>query len=592
MKTVVRHRYAIIVFCMITSACSFLDLAPDGSYNDENFDDYPELMRGFVDKVYYEYMPSSYHSNYYMLLSAITDDAVYRSETNIFRKFATGNAIKTDNPFASKWSSNYTAINYLNMFLHENRGYNTKYMTDAEADQALRNCLQGDAYGLRAWMYFDLLRVWGGKGNNGKLFGVPIRLVPTESIDDYKNSDIKRASFDECVAQILADCDSAYKYLHANNRDYPTDAPQSIPVTGSARYKTLDKVAIDAIRARLYLMWASPSFNPENDMTRYEKAAEYAAKVMKHKLEVESTLTGGFSPLKKFLWTDCNSQEAIWVSKAYQTSDLEKAVYPLGFGGAADIAPTQELVDAFPMKNGYPISDSRSGYNRKTPYLNRDPRFYSSIYYHQANVTRGTSEVMYTFNCAEDGKDAPDGTKTSPTGYYIKKFVYNAWNPFDMNVQAGFHPVFFLRWTQMCLTFAEAANKTVGPTDQARYGYSAKQAIAWLRSRATNDGAPGITNDPYLEECAASQEKFNELVMNEWRIETCFEGERYYNLRRWGVSVAELNRPLHGVKIQGGQYDYTRVVETYTYPSLWTPIPWYDVSVCGMPQNEGWNTWN
>ncbi len=593
MKIYIRHIFYAVIFSFILSSCSYLDLMPDGRYNDENFDDYPKLLRGYVDKVYNSYLPSTYYSSYYVSLSALTDDAVYRSESNSFRKYAVGSANKTGNPFIPKWEQNYAAINYLNLFLHENRGYNTQYLTNPESDLAMRRSLQGDAFGLRAWMYFDLLRVWGGKGTNGTLLGVPIRLEPTEDIDGLTNRAIKRASFDDCVKQILADCDSAYKYLHTDNRDYPSDPSQSIMVTGSARYKTLSKVAIDAIRARLYLMWASPAYNPDGDMTRYEKAAEYAAKVMKHKLEVESTLAGGFKPLNKFIWTDCNSQEIIWLSNTIKSTDLERAFYPLNFGGTATVVPTQELVDAFPMKNGYPITDARGGYNKNAPYKDRDPRFYSAIYHHGSRITRSTSaEVVYNFDCAVGGKDAPGGANTSPTGYYIKKFIYQGWNPYDLNVLTGYHPVFFLRWTQMCLTFAEAANMTVGPNDEARYGYSAKQAIAWLRSRTTNDGMAGISNDPYLEECSGNKDKFDALVRNEWRIETCFEGERYYNLRRWGVSITELNAKLHGVQIQGTQHDYSPEVETINYPSLWTPIPWTDQERSGIVQNEGWSSWH
>ena len=41
------------------SACTFLDPLPNGSYNDENFELYPELLRGFVDVVYNELLPET-----------------------------------------------------------------------------------------------------------------------------------------------------------------------------------------------------------------------------------------------------------------------------------------------------------------------------------------------------------------------------------------------------------------------------------------------------------------------------------------------------------------------------------------------------
>ena len=580
------------------SACTFLDPLPNGSYNDENFELYPELLRGFVDVVYNELLPETYLDNYYIPMSCATDDAIYSSPTAAWRIFSSGSAKMLSNPFDTKWRDNYRAINYLNMFLENDRGYNTRYMVAEDSDLALRNCLQGSAYGLRAWMYFDLLRVFGGKAENGELLGVPILTEPT----DPKTADastIERATFDECAEQILKDCDSAYKYLPRNNRDYPGDPQQSIQITGSARYKSLDQIAIDGLRAMVYIFWASPAYNPENDMSRYDKAARYAAAVIKHKLEVESTLTGGFDPTRGFSWHNVNSPEIIWPSEMRQSSNLETSFYPQQFGGSALVAPTQDLVDAFPMANGYPINDKRSNYDPTHPYEGRDPRFYATIFYNGAQVRRlnNASEVMYTFECANGGKDAPGSNEVSATGYYIKKFIYRNWNTNDTTKELGYRCIHFMNWTKMCLIFAEAANKYVGPTDEGTYGYSARQAIAWLRNRPTNDDEPGLGTfgDPYLDECAAEATTFEGLVKNEWRVETCFEGDRYYNLRRWATDVSEINKPIHMAKIsnQSGliSYEYP-VVETLKYPSLWAPIPYTEISKCPkLLQNQGWETW-
>lgn len=580
------------------SACTFLDPLPNGSYNDENFELYPELLRGFVDVVYNELLPETYLDNYYIPMSCATDDAIYSSPTAAWRIFSSGSAKMLSNPFDTKWRDNYRAINYLNMFLENDRGYNTRYMVAEDSDLALRNCLQGSAYGLRAWMYFDLLRVFGGKAENGELLGVPILTEPT----DPKTADastIERATFDECAEQILKDCDSAYKYLPRNNRDYPGDPQQSIQITGSARYKSLDQIAIDGLRAMVYIFWASPAYNPENDMSRYDKAARYAAAVIKHKLEVESTLTGGFDPTRGFSWHNVNSPEIIWPSEMRQSSNLETSFYPQQFGGSALVAPTQDLVDAFPMANGYPINDKRSNYDPTHPYEERDPRFYATIFYNGAQVRRlnNASEVMYTFECANGGKDAPGSNEVSATGYYIKKFIYRNWNTNDTTKELGYRCIHFMNWTKMCLIFAEAANKYVGPTDEGTYGYSARQAIAWLRNRPTNDDEPGLGTfgDPYLDECAAEATTFEGLVKNEWRVETCFEGDRYYNLRRWATDVSEINKPIHMAKIsnQSGliSYEYP-VVETLKYPSLWAPIPYTEIRKCPkLLQNQGWETW-
>lgn len=591
---------AILLPVIAISGCSFLDPLPDGSYNDDNYEENTKLLRGYVDKIYNDFIPTLYATNYLLGISAATDDAVYRSETAAWRKFSNGTALMSGNPFTSKWNSDYSAINYANLFLKDRVGISSRYLIDKEADAVYRRTMQGSAFGLRAWYGFDLLRTFAGKGTDGNMYGVPIMTEPAAT-DKIDNESIRRAGVDECVKQILEDCDSAYFYLPESNRDYPGDPAQSLTVTGSVRYKTLDRVCIDAIRAMVWLFWASPSFNSDGNVDRYGQAALYASRVMKHKIEREGSLTGGFDPLSGFRWYDCNSAEIVWPSNFSKATDTEKCCYPLGFGGQSNIVPTQELVDAFPMANGYPITDSRSGYDPQKPYDGRDPRFYAAIYYNGSSVLRlSNGAKMYSFKTETDGADAPGGTMTSPTGYYIRKFLYRGWNPYDQTVQQGYRCVHLLSWTQMCLIFAEAANEAVGPDDSGTYGYSAKQALAWLRARKTTEGADGLgtSGDAYLDECASSgKEQFAAFVRNEWRVETCFEGERYYNLRRWATSASDLNVPVHRVKITRGYsgeevFDYNEVVENLSYPSLWAPLPYMEVRRCpNLVQNEGWESW-
>lgn len=582
-------------------SCDFLDPLPDGSYNEDNYMDYHKIIRGFVDKAY-SLRPGDYFATEFIGLDAGTDNSVYSDLTAAMREFSLGDGKMTSNPFASIWSRDYQGINYCNMFLKDRIGLNTQYLLDPESNRVLARSLHGDAYALRAWFYYDLLKTFGGVATDGNLMGVPIRTEQTD-VTDLDYSEITRATFDETVAQILRDCDSAQVYLPYNNRDYPDDPVYSTAISGSARYRTFDQVSIDGLRAMVYLLWASPAFNPEGDLSRYQEAARYSANVIKHKLEVESTLAGGFNPKEGFSWHNLNSPEVINISTSFlQNATVEEGFYPAGFRGKAKFGASQDLVNAFPGANGYPITDHRSQYDPFDPYKNRDPRLYATIFHNGSKVRRITnSELMYTFEISDDaGKDAPDQTSSSPTGYYIKKFIYLGWNPYDSDVIKAYRSVFFMRWEQMCLIFAEAASKAGSPTDET-YGLSARQALAYLRSRPTTDGEPGVgaLADPYLDECASSPALFEALVKNEWRITTCFEGMHFYNLRRWTASqddLSAINVDVHGVRITGNLidgyvYDYP-VIERKNYPSLWVPLPYLEVRRCpDLLQNKGWESW-
>lgn len=581
---------SVAAVATLASCKDFLEPLPDGSYNEDNYKDYPTLVRGYIDKAY-DLRPSSYYTNEFIGSDAAADDMEYRSRTGSVIKFANGSGQMTSYPFESLWTRDYQAIYYVNLFLKDDLGKNMRYLVDRPSDLVLRRCLQGDAFGLRAWYMFNLLEFFGGRGTNGEMLGVPIFTEPVD-LSTFKNEDLKRASYDECVEQILADCDSAIKYLPVANRDQFYEG-EPFHVTGAIRYRGLDQISIKALRAKVLLTWASPAFNPTGDKSRWEKAAKAAKEVIDHKQNVESTFTDGFKATASFSWNNPNTPEIVYLSNIGQNSSYETHFYPLGFGGSADIAPTQEFVDAFPMADGYPITESPS-YDPTNPYAGRDPRFYENIFYNGCDVKRnqGALEIMYTFNCAEGGKDAPGGVQTSPTGYYARKYVYLGWNPNDAAIQTAQHCIFFFRWTHMCLIFAEAAANAGSPTTPID-GLTAKEALSYVRSRTTESGQPGVGagSDPYLDECAANPAKFNALVKNEWRIETFLEGIRYHNLRRWATDVSDINVNVSRVVINGSTYT-KETISTRKYPSLWNPIPYGEIrKASNMVQNEGWETW-
>lgn len=586
-----------IFFLTLLAGCSeILDPLPNGHYTDDNIASRPSLIRGFVDKSY-SLLPTTYVMNEYAYLECATDNAVAREQTHVMRRLATGALSQGDDPFAAWWGRDYEGIYYANRFLENNLGLNTRFLTDPETDALLRRNLHGEAYALRAWFQLDLLRKFGGRSADGRLLGFPIVTEPVDAVRGG-NADLARNTYEECMQRIIADCDSAYKYLPLANRN---GLVEDESIQGARAWHRFDGITTIAMKAMAYLTWASPAFNPDRDLARYEKAAEYAAQVIKFKLEVDGTQLGGFDPRVKFLWTDPNSPEIIFSSPEKTGADVETLFYPNGFQGTGAIGATQELVDAFPMANGYPIDDElNSGYDPENPYANRDPRLYSTVFYHRSEVVRPkNSEVMYTFDMSENGKDVAGGSYNSPTNYYIRKFLYLGWNKADATIETMPRSVLFVRWTHMCLIFAEAANRVAGPLD-TRWGLSARQALAYLRARTTDCDQPGIgaSADPYLDACAAAgKEAFEALIKNERRIETCFEGERFFDMRRWASNAEELNTPVSKAVVFETEDGYdvydSEPVENRRFTSLYLPIPFVEMQRSrNLVQNEGWDSWN
>jgi hypothetical protein len=203
---------------------------------------------------------------------------------------------------------------------------------------------------------------------------------------------------------------------------------------------------------------------------------------------------------------------------------------------------------------------------------------------------------MFTFDTKSGGRDANGLANNGLTNYYLKKYIYLEWNRNDKTVQQMPRCVFLIRWTDMLLTFAEASNRAYGPMD-SRHGISAKEAIRYIRSRNTSDGEPGLAAvaDPYLDECASSPVLFDALVRNERRLETCFEGKRFFDLSRWNVPLPERNASVHRVEIAGTDddltYSYVEADARNLRSAAW-PIPYTEmVNASSLVQNAGWESW-
>ncbi|MDQ6477948.1 RagB/SusD family nutrient uptake outer membrane protein [Dyadobacter sp. LHD-138] len=577
-----------------TSCVDYLEPYPNGNRTTEDVWKFQDMVQGLVGQCY-DNMPRNYNDNEGVYLDGATDDVVITSTTNAISRLAVGALPTSMDPFRTYWDRDYRSIYLVNLFLKDRRGYNTKFLVNSHLDSLVKNRLQGEAFALRAWFQWDLLQKFGGKGMNGQLLGFPIVLEP---IDIKEQTNLARNTYDECVKQIIADCDSAYKYLPLAHRDFLVPNVNDRAYAGGRYWGRFDGITTRAIKALVYLTWASPRFNPGNDITRWDLAAKNAKEVMDFKMKTDA-VTNGFNVNKATNWFDPNFGGIIFSARYNNANDaMERMYYPGGFQGTGSVGATQEFVDAFPMKNGYPISDPRSLYDPSKPYENRDPRFYATIFHNNARAVKiNTSTTMYTFENWLNGKDAAGPAVNSRTNYHIKKMVFMGLNWSDNSINRQPHAKFFIYWAQMCLTFAEAANQVEGP-EGAKYGLSAKDAMAYLRKKDNTDGGKGFTTDPYLTEVASlGKAPFNGFIKNERRLETCFEGSRFYDLRRWTTDLASLNKPVHMAKIQKNAdgtftYNLDQVVEVRAYSSAYLPIPYDEMlRMSNLVQNEGWDAW-
>ena len=552
----------------------------------------PQFARGLLDNAYlilpYDGSPST---------DVATDDAVSNDPDNSYMKMATGSWAANMNP-VSQWDSRYHAIQYCNIMIENAEKVEWDYSSEALNEMHKDNFL-GNAYALRGLHFFYLLRAHCGMVN-GELMGVPIHLASEDGASDFN---LPRNSFKECIDQIMADFDEALKYLPEQYGDVDAagvpakykqmggDDSEYNRAFGNMQRGKIDGRIIAAFKAQVALFAASPAYASASGMT-YEQAAQYAVASLRNCGGVSGMAADGWhwfntSIVDNLGATDANPAEIIWRGNVDESNGLESSNYPPSLYGNGRVNPTQNLVDAFPMANGYPISMSASGYDAAKPYENRDPRLKQYILVN--GETQGAAGAV--INTAADattldGINRENGRSTR-TGYYLRKLMRSNLNLDPSSSTTGKHLQARIRYTEIFLDYAEAANEAQGPTaNVGGANYSAYDVIKALHDRA------GVGNE-YLESIKNDKEKMRELIRNERRLELCFENHRFWDLRRW---QANLNETAKGVNIttnaSTGNLNYGNLdVEKRDYKDYmyYGPIPYSEVlKWSNLQQNDGW----
>ena len=250
--------------------------------------------------------------------------------------------------------------------------------------------------------------------------------------------------------------------------------------------------------------------------------------------------------------------------------------------GGAYAVPTQEIVESYELATGgFPDWSAFHGSTTNTPpYELLEPRFQASILY---NGSSWKGRKIEPFVDGTDGwatwKTEKEPKGRTVTGYYLRKNVDEA---FDVTSSGGSHPFTFLRYAEVLLNKAEACYQT---GDAA----GANAAVRAIRARV------GL---PYSDKSGSAL--WNAIVQ-ERKVELAFEGQRYWDQRRW--ETAHENYPTglsgykqHGLKVEkeGTGYRYTYVTiddanRSFTSRLYRFPIPEGELSSNGLvEQYDEW----
>ena len=559
--------------------------------------EHPDYADGVLGNAYTRLPNGSYSFN-----DVATDDAVSNDVTNSYRKMTGVDSWTSNSNPIETWRNCRAAIQYINLFLANVDKVN--WNSNETVRDMYHQRYVGEARGLRALFMYYLLRAHGGYDDQGNLLGVPIILEPTTVSSDFNALEV-RASFADCMKQLIEDAEEAIRVLPVDYKDTDneTETVNCFGKTYTVTKATYNRVLgtnfagrfsgriARAVLAQAALMAASPAFADCSGVT-YEQAAKYAKNVLDLNGGVSGIDTDGLEwyadpNMKDLEGGDC-PKEVMWRTEKSNNNDLEADNYPPSIYGKGRINPTQNLVDAFPAANGYPIANAKSGFDAENPYANRDPRLAKYIIFNGQTAGSGSSVI----NTQADNSANLDGlnkdvSKSTRTGYYMKKLLRQDIN-LDPNVNSKQnHYTARIRYTELYLDYAEAANEAYGPTGGS--GFSAYDVIKAIRQRAGIKDENG--QDPYLESIKNDKDKMRDLIRNDRRIELCFEGFRFWDLRRWKLDITEEAKGVSITNVGAGKKYETISVEKRNFKEngYYGPVPYDQIlNFPSLTQNKGW----
>lgn len=577
----------IMLFMGVSCMDSYEKLPVDqftGEYVFSETDSMGRQSSYFLNSIY-DLLPDGHNRVGGDYLDAATDDAISikQDDPQIFQlaigRYSANNRIGN----MMEWGRYYEGIRKANIIVNniDIVPYKNTFTNIKGETKPLNYTVKAEARFLRTFFYFELVRRYGG---------VPILGDSIYKLGD--NMELPRNTFEQCIDYMVNELDEIKYDLRSVSMPDPEQFAHAATIEAAM-----------ALKSKILLYAASPLFNGNTvatdddrlkelvgyagyDVERWKRAAD-AAKDVIDSFGPDGSgalgLTNNYTNIFLNFYSRVANPEVIFFRQAGQSKSIETNNGPLGFTGNSlgngRTNPTQNLVNAFPMKDGKARGESRYSYSSQRPYDNRDPRLQLTVLY---NGVHWLGRPLETY---AGGANNPTGSaEYTRTSYYMRKFMgdFTSTTEYSNN----YHLWVIFRYAEILLNYAEALNEYADTPPQEVY-----DAIIDLRKRA---GIEAGDNNLYGLEENLSRKDMREIIHNERRIEMPFEEQRFWDIRRWRIADEVFQVPLKGMNIIK-----TMSSETYTEVDLFKvnfeekhhllPIPYSEeIKNSNMIQNPGW----
>lgn len=506
MKQRFRYIYILIASLLAFSSCTeFLDKEPVDVLTETAILSDQAAFNTHMAYLY-EQMPFENFSKW-IWLSYYTDEMVNCKQD-------AGTSVEYN---FNSWKSGYTHIRALNNMI-EKVPSSTAFITEKAKTEAL-----GELKFMRAYVYFTLVQRYGGVPLVKQVNQLPESGDPSELYQARdKAADIFNfieTEMEEAIGMMSTDA-SVYRFNKWSGLAYKAQA--MLYAASIAKYDEVQLnglIGIPAAQAQHYFETSRAAAKLLIETGPYELYNTDANKVANyHKLFFDET-----SANKERILVDA----FIFPIKAHRF-DLYTAPFSHrggeGYGGRFD--PTFDMVES------YEYTDNANGSLKLTNtdgspkeyanpadlFNNKDPRFLASVIFPgspwmgstlqiYANLIQGGVEVGGT------GTDGLSQSESSATSFYLTKWADSA-PPRPIAYSSSDVDKMMMRYAEVLLNYAETQLELGNEPEARKY-------INMIRERAGLQPltAP-VTMDNYR---------------HERKIELAFEGNRYWDLKRWRI---------------------------------------------------------